>query len=164
MSKIITSALACLLAAAVPTLALADGHRPLQRDQTVLLPADQVKAVLTQCSRPTPAGIDGSWTVTAAALKGLERDLPGLANRGPQATDGKAFDPSGFYRQYVGVTVKGQRFIYINAFRGSDDYIPFDIPWRQQPVVICDGGSSYWGALYDPQTHRFSDLAFNGMI
>ena len=29
-------------------------------------------------------------------------------------------------------------------------------------VDACDGGPCYWGALYDPETGRFSELAFNG--
>jgi hypothetical protein len=30
-------------------------------------------------------------------------------------------------------------------------------------MIICDGGKSFWGVLYDPETRTFSQLAFNGM-
>jgi hypothetical protein len=158
MPNIIASAIACILVTAtvVPSLALSD--------RAVLLPSDQAKATLEQCSRPTPDGVDGSWTVPAATLKRLEQDLPGLADfvPKPRTIGGKAFDPSGFYRQYVGITVHGHKLIYINAFGGGGDRIPFDIPWRKQPVVVCDGGSSHWGAVYNPKTHEFSQFRFNG--
>jgi hypothetical protein len=156
MSNIITGAIACLLvtATAVPSLALSN--------RAVLLPSDQAKAMLEQCSRPTPEDVDGSWTVPAATVKRLERDLPQLADFVAKPAGGKAFDPSGFYRQYVGITVHGQKLIYINAFGGGRDRIPFDIPWRKTPVVVCDGGRSHWGAVYDPKTHEFSQLRFNG--
>jgi hypothetical protein len=32
-----------------------------------------------------------------------------------------------------------------------------------KPFMVCDGGLSAWGALYDPETRRFSELAFNGV-
>jgi hypothetical protein len=158
MRKIITGTIAGLLivAAALPGLALSD--------RAVLLPADQAKATLEQCSRPTPEDVDGSWTVPVATLKRLERDLPQLSQLGPKpsAIEDKAFAPGGFYRQYVGITVHGRKLIYINAFGGGSDRIPFDIPWRKTPVVVCDGGSAHWGAIYDPKTHKFSQLQFNG--
>jgi hypothetical protein len=158
MSNIITGAIACLLvtATAVPSLALSD--------RAVLLPSDQAKAMLEQCSRPTPEDVDGTWKVSNTSLKRLEQDLPELADFGPKpSTIGdKAFNPSGFYRQYVGITVHGQKLIYINAFGGGGDRIPFDIPWRKTPVVVCDGGRSHWGAVYNPKTHEFSQLRFNG--
>lgn len=154
----LTGAIAYILvtATAVPSLALSN--------RAVLLPPDQAKATLEQCSRPTPEDVDGSWTVPAATVKRLERDLPQLADFAPKpsAIGAKAFDPSGFYRQYVGITVHGRKLIYINAFGGSNGHIPFDIPWQKQPVVVCDGGSAHWGAVYDPQSHKFSDLRFNG--
>jgi hypothetical protein len=157
MSKlIITSAIGCLLLTTAPHPAIAA--------PSVLLPADQAQALLEQCSRPTPEDVDGSWTVPVATLKRLERDLPQLSQLGPKpaAIGGKAFDPGGFYRQYVGITVHGRKLIYINAFGGSGGHIPFDLPWRKTPVVVCDGGSSHWGAIYDPKTHKFSQLQFNG--
>jgi len=33
---------------------------------------------------------------------------------------------------------------------------------RTEPVLVCDGGDAVWGALYDPATKIFRDLAFNG--
>jgi hypothetical protein len=165
MPNLLASAIAGLLvtATAVPSLALSDHPRSVVVDhRAVLLPSDQAQAMLEQCSRPTPEDVDGSWTVPAATLKRLTRDLPQLSALGPKPASGGAFDPIGFYRQYVGITVHGRKLIYINAFGGGRDRVPFDIPWRKTPVVVCDGGSSHWGAVYDPKTHKFSQLRFNG--
>jgi hypothetical protein len=50
--------------------------------------------------------------------------------------------------------------IYINAF---PLWRPETFqPWRTKPVLICDGGESVWGVLYDPVSKTFRDLAFNG--
>jgi hypothetical protein len=34
--------------------------------------------------------------------------------------------------------------------------------WKAYAIVICDGGSGAWGALYDPSSRDFSGFAFNG--
>jgi hypothetical protein len=62
------------------------------------------------------------------------------------------------YVQYVGILQNGHRYIYINGFRTDDP----PANWRDTPVVACDGGSYFWGALYDPAAGRFSDFAVNG--
>ena len=61
--------------------------------------------------------------------------------------------------QYVGIKIKGKKFIYINAF--ADSKPPTD--WKEKAVIICDGGESSWGVLYNVETGKFSELAFNGV-
>ena len=68
-------------------------------------------------------------------------------------------DPTQFYRQYLGIVIKGRRMIYLNAF----GFPGGDPQWRKRFVRICDGGGSVWGALYDPLTGEFSDLEINGL-
>ncbi len=62
-----------------------------------------------------------------------------------------------YYRQYIGVVSKGRRFIYINAFLGPKP----PINWLAKPVMASDGGLSFWGAIFDPETGDFSLLAIN---
>jgi hypothetical protein len=154
MPKIITIAIFCLLASsAASSLALSE--------RAVLLPVDQARNILKQCSRQTPDGVDGTWAVPPAVLAQLERDLPKLSAHVSNTffSNGKSVsDPGSFYRQYVGITVRGKRFIYINAFRSTDS----NMLWREKPVVVCDGGKSFWGVLYAPKTRQFSDLEFSG--
>jgi len=61
--------------------------------------------------------------------------------------------------QYVGLVVAGRKLVYVNAFCSAPPPA-----WDSTALVdACDGGPCYWGALYDPETGRFSELAFNGI-
>ncbi|MFA4578801.1 hypothetical protein P1940_21615, partial [Xanthomonas perforans] len=62
-------------------------------------------------------------------------------------------------RQCGGVVIQGQQLIYVNAFK-----LPNDPPVKpaREAIQVCDGGSMFWGALYDPQTGAFSQIAING--
>ena len=42
------------------------------------------------------------------------------------------------------------------AFRDPDS-------WRRVPVVVCDGGPTYFGAIYDPEAGRVDEFSFNGV-
>ena len=90
---------------------------------------------------------------------GLESNLPRVTKlqRNLENQECKIDDPYQFYRQYVGIVVRGRREIYVNAFS-----FPTDDQWLTQFVRICDGGGSVWGALYDPSTGKFHDLETNG--
>ncbi len=144
---------------------------PVLSKQAILLPVVQVKNILKQCSRPTPQGVDATWDVSPAVLGSLERDLPKLSaptlgtayiikGKTEYVSSGQSVSaPDRYYRQYVGITVRRKKYIYINAFRFDHS----NLQWRKKPVVVCDGGDNYWGALYNPQTGQFSDLEFNGM-
>ena len=106
-------------------------------------------------------------TESDAAL--LERELPKLLRQratGCCLTGGRIREIDSYLRQYVGVTVDGRQYIYINGFAAAllDDWpSQVDAPrWKTVAFIGCDGGSAFWGALYDPVTRKFSDLAING--
>jgi hypothetical protein len=61
-------------------------------------------------------------------------------------------------RQYIGVTVSGARIVYGNYFPKSDD----NIDWRKYPILICDGGRSYFGVVFDPLKNKILNISFNG--
>ena len=124
----------------------------------ILLPATAAQEAATQCSRGAPQ-VQGGWTPTPQDIAGLEQRLPAIA-RLEAGVNGRSLHiehPEQTYRQYVGVIVGGHRLIYINAVGG-----PFDKYAREHVEVVCDGGSSFWGVLYDPATGRFFDLSTNG--
>lgn len=131
--------------------------------RSVLLTGAGAETITRQCSRTVPADAQGRWAVPPAVIARLERDLPKLASMHARhcCIEGASVaDPRAFHRQYAGVVVDGTPLVYINAFR----HVPDGIPWREQPVLVCDGGASFWGALYDPRTGEFSQLAFNGRL
>jgi len=111
--------------------------------------------VLDTCSRDSPArqpgAITGYWAPSRQQIDELEARLAQLQ---PQITN-----PGDFDRQYVGIESGGRRLIYINAFRLPDDS---DLDPARTAIRVCDGGAGFWGAVYDPEVGKFSDVATNG--
>lgn len=111
--------------------------------------------VLDTCSRDSPARhagrVTGYWAPSRAQVEQLETRLPQLQ---PQIAE-----PSKSDRQYVGIEVQGRQVIYINAFTLPDHD---KIDPAREAIRVCDGGERFWGAVFDPETGEFSDIAANG--
>jgi len=111
--------------------------------------------VLDTCSRDSPArradGVSGYWAPSRAQIEGLESRLAQLQ---PAIAE-----PVRSGRQYVGFVSQGRQLIYINAFTLPDHE---KINPAREAVRVCDGGAAFWGAVYDPQSGTFSDIATNG--
>jgi hypothetical protein len=130
---------------------------PLSKEESstrfVLLPAKAAKWIAKS----------GTWQPTKMDIDGLEaslRQVSSLRAENWPANMPIAIDhPEQYFRQYIAVIRKGRKLIYINAFC-------HDFPvscWRQQLVLINDGGSCCWQALYDPVKSEFSALRINGV-
>ena len=137
-------------------------HAPLAPGRYAVLPASEAAAAVEQCSRWTPK-ITGGWELTAADAEQVEQAL--RRNSRLRATEccflgARMPDPDGYYRQYAGVIYEGKRYVYVNAFAMRT---VSNAAWRTHAFNrFCDGGSAFWGVLYDPATGRMSHLAFNG--
>ena len=132
---------------------------PAPRAKSALMPPSEVEALLTQCSRPAPKGHTGTWEPTAADLRAMESNFRQitqlLRNAGAEAADAEKY-----HMQYAGIVVGDEKLIYINAFYRSR---PGEWEeWKEKAVVVCDGGSGFWGALYDQKGKKFFDLHLNG--
>ena len=73
-------------------------------------------------------------------------------------------DFADFGYQYIGITIKKKRYVYINAFgfnknKGIDKQFS---DWKGYPVIVCDGGKYFWGVLFDLETLSFKEISFNG--
>jgi hypothetical protein len=104
-------------------------------------------------------GSYGSWKPSSEDIQSVEISLyriseMNIAGWPPQV---RIEHPERYFRQYVGVSNRGERRIYINAF--CDDPPPSD--WRKRLHVVIDGATCYWQALYDPATKTFSNLTIN---
>lgn len=148
--------LVVLLCASAPVL-------PADDPAFTVLPATQLVHLDRLCSREGPGLISGGWQPTPSQIAKAEALLPSFvrANRRPKEPLGE------HYRQYLGVVISGRRLIYVNVFprwlverRELAGVAPQD--WRTVFVSVCDGGDGFWGALYDPETLRFSSPRFNG--
>jgi hypothetical protein len=135
-------------------------------DRWVLFPPEKALILTKQCSRLSPDNIDGVWIVPSEIVTRLEWDLPNISN--PMSVMlsvagnfqmSQVANPGNYFRQYAGITILGRKFIYINAAKSINNRLK----WRNGgSMIVCDGGDSYWGVLYDPATREFSELAFNG--
>jgi hypothetical protein len=167
----------CLAVALVVLTPMHAGRLPSfdPADGTVFSAA-KARELLEPCSRSGPKGVTGTWQPEPQQIRDLEARLPEALVRGFQSAHADARNnhqvlPT-FDRQYAGVVIGGRKLIYINAFPHS--IVDFDgtdlmslwrkgADWRRKPVVICDGGDAFWGALYDPQSKTFEDFEFNGV-
>ncbi|MBB4595099.1 hypothetical protein [Xanthomonas cannabis] len=152
-------------AAALAVLALAGcatTHGPssvptnLKNGQSWIITRQGVaEQVLQTCSRDSPARhpgqITGYWAPNHQQIEQLESRQDALT---PTIAEPREFD-----RQYVGVVIGGQQLIYINAFKLPN---PPQMKPATEAIQACDGGNMFWGALYDPQTGAFSQIAVNG--
>ncbi|MEP6903350.1 MAG: hypothetical protein ABJA66_16600 [Actinomycetota bacterium] len=127
-----------------------------QRDKSALLPESEAKILAEQCSRQNPPEFSETWSPTRSDIKAMESkfsDLKKLKTRGEKITN-----PEEFYMQYVGIVIKSKKFIYINAFYFSEP----PEGWKEDALIGCDGGSRFWGVLYNVKAGKFTDLAVNG--
>ena len=137
-----------------------------QAKDGVVFPTSKAKTLLAQCSRGVPQGVTGFWSPQPAQIAQLEMLLPALLER---ALAGQSHPPVQFYmRQYAGLVLKNRNLIYVNGFASYPDnaYDRKDREtgkWRTEALVVCDGGNSFFGAVYDPQTRKFEGLGFNGV-
>ena len=124
--------------------------------------------LIKQCSRFSVEKVDGFFNIVESEITDLEVNFKKLyklkstncCNKGYKISDLKHY---GY--QYVGVIVNGEKYIYINAFdiESSEMFLNSD-DWKTKPLIICDGGPSYWGVLYNIKKKKFKDLSMNGSI
>jgi hypothetical protein len=135
--------------------ALSPGNSSLQtrpiREKSILLPAEKAKELTSQCSRKGPERFSGTWNPTARELTKMEANFEKII--------GLKSNPESYFMQYVGLLIDGKKVIYINAFR-NNSYTAKN--WKTTPIIVCDGGDSFWGIVYDLQKEEFFDLAVNG--
>ena len=131
-------------------------------DEAAILPQQSATGLLNQCSRGTPDADEGTWPPSPDDIAALERALPtALAAQGrPELAQA----PQGWKRQYVGIVRSGRRYIYGNFFPEDVTQASGDPErWRREPVIVCDGGPSFFGIEYDVDSGRFTHFGFNGM-
>ena len=121
-----------------------------------VLPVKAGAEVLNQCSRSTIQNPDSFWVPTSDEVNAIEQELPQYLSRSGGRQPSSPLDE--YFRQYIGVVAQKQRLVYINFFRRSDS----DESWQTEPVIVCDGGDSYWGIVYNVDQKTFERPEFNG--
>jgi hypothetical protein len=97
--------------------------------------------------------------LASALQRALEQEIKDPSRR-PTPTD--------YYRQYIGIRIRGRQVVYINGFhKNFVEHLATSRPeaadgWRSRAVNVCDGGSWFFGAEYDPATRQIANIRFNG--
>ena len=122
-----------------------------------VLPESAAEKATRMCSGPLR--FDGTWRPKYDDVRSIESHLRAVSDL--RNVSGRRIEhPRQYYRQYLGIIVNNRKLIYINAFCDSD--ITRHERHSKRLVNICDGGSCFWGAVYDVATKQFSDLRING--
>lgn len=132
----------------------------LRREWGAVLPADYWPANWYRWCREAP-GRSGYWAPDAETITALEVALaPALDRALEQEARGRYKPPAAadYYRQYIGIRIGRRQVVYINGFHSSS----VADNWRTRAVIVCDGGSHFFGAEYDPATRQIANIRFNG--
>lgn len=118
-----------------------------QAIQFVVLPAHVAKGISRQ----------GTWKPTKADIEGVEANISQVSNLKAEGWSPAIHidHPERYFRQYVPILRDKQKMVYVNAFCDAPAY------WRTQLVVVADGATCYWQALYNPATKKYSHLMIN---
>jgi hypothetical protein len=125
----------------------------------VLVGQAQQESHFVLLSAKLPRGIvesQGTWNPSAADIAKAENSIAQIAMLPGNYTQVHIDHPDTYFRQYVPIQQAGRRLLYVNAFCEAPSY------WRTQLVIVMDGGTCYWQALYDPATNKYSSLTING--
>jgi len=147
---------------AVTVLAACSSHHQAHTHYAVM-PTSALSKMMHQCSRRAPRAMD-AWNPNDDVIAQLEHHLPQLSQQaialGLLPANMGESDAS--FRQYQGIVVNGHQFVYINAMPFNDPLRPDTPSLDSEPMIVCDGGNAFWGAVYDPQAQTFSQLQGNG--
>ena len=151
-------AIVVLLAACTPSPSQADAAVELPANAHVLSGA-AAELVFHQCSRNGPEFATADFEPDVGSIRDLEAKLPAAlsAAEGQVDYDGRrvTVDLGSYYREYAAYMSGGRRKIYGN-------FAPLKSQMGKGPIVICDGGSAFFGVEYDVERREITAMAFNG--
>jgi hypothetical protein len=125
------------------------GAEAQQEANFVVLPAEATSGIIAT---------QGTWKPIKIDIDGAEANISQIASLKAEIWPPAVHidHPERYFRQYVPIRQKGRKLLYVNAFCDAPNY------WRTQLVIVADGATCYWQALYDPATERYSHLTING--
>jgi hypothetical protein len=131
---------------------LVTGAGAQQEANFVVLPANQLHGLIAT---------EGTWSPAKIDIERAETNLSQIANlKADNDVPNSTFrldHLEQYFRQYVPVRREGRKLLYVNAFCNPES------DWRTRLVIVFDGKSCFWQALYDPATKKYSHLKINGI-
>ena len=129
-----------------------------------ILPRNEAEKMRRLCTRPFPDGLGGLWDPSQADVERAEKKLPAAIDaafaRLLRAEDRRR-RPDRYYRQYAGFLRNGKRVLYVNGM--WNETLRNDS--RQSRITfgdMCDGGTNFFGAVYDLERDAFDTFFFSG--
>lgn len=122
------------------------------------LKLEQAPRLVKPCwgSGPNPEG--QLWLPTAAEVAALETRLEKYMTTVKFGTRAMPAADVKYRGQYVGFMRSKVKHIYASYVPERDSYpLPVGVA-----LLMCDGGPSYWGIVYNTATGRFSELSISG--
>ena len=122
------------------------------------LKVEQAPLLLKPCwgGGPNPEG--QLWLPTAAEVAALETQLDKHMATVKLGTPGTPAAGKQYRGQYVGFMRSNVKHIYASYVPARDEY---PLP-SGSALLMCDGGPSYWGIVYNTATGQFSELSVSG--
>jgi len=112
----------------------------------VILNEKYGEKIIQQCTREVPKSIDGTWIVGKNHIIEIKNKLIDVLKLKPKSCCNRKLQKLDDYNfQIVGLIIKGEKKIYLNAVHN----IIWNIKDSTKPIIACDGGSMHWGVLYD---------------
>lgn len=114
------------------------------------------------------------WTPSPADIARLEKLLPKFMAGQKTPEDYKPLHE--YYRQYIGTVRDGKKRICVNFVHYNFVRLHLERPylttpqkggpaedfWKQELIVVDDGGADFFTIQFDVETGTFSALGFNG--
>jgi hypothetical protein len=112
---------------------------------------------------------EGFWMPTTSQLREVEHSLPTFLSKELESRPSLrelheviALEPK-YRRQYVGMIENGRKVIWVNCIpQTSEEGVDPFANWSREIIDVSDGGSSFWGVVYDLEKHSFDKLILNG--
>lgn len=166
-------ALASLLACVAPEQAR-EGARgaapPLEARWRATLPVGLPPGSVGRCNGAYPTNDGPTWTPPAELVERIDARLASVLDdaltRLNRADPQYPLYPGDYYRQYAGISVRGERLVYVNGFHRSlldrDMGLVADdsLEWRNFPVSVCDAGATMFGVVFRVRADAFDRLEF----
>jgi hypothetical protein len=139
----------------------------LPDDKPPVLPKDQSWVIITK-ERAEELGIeswlienDDFWTPSVDDITKLEEKIAEYLSQNSHQFYGQPpvwEQLDEYQRQYIGLEHAGQQLIYGNYFCNSGG-----VNWREELVVVDDGGDCFFQIEYDVESEAFIKLLVNGV-
>ena len=135
----------------------------LKFENYAILKGDEGQKLFRQCSRGSHVRKSKkAFLFPDSIISFIKQDFHQLDT---MRTDAGGIRHIEYRYQLTSFKIKKQLYIYINALpEPSQPYKKerWEEYWKEKAIIICDGGKSYWGVVYNVTKRKFENLAFNG--